>query len=319
MRAKWSRFIGWFERRLELKSTIGPLLRHPVPRGVNWWYVFGSATLTFFAVQVVTGVILAAFYVPSAEGAYGSLQNLNDHVTLGWLVRAIHNVSASGMIVMIGVHMTQVFLFGAYKYPRELTWLVGGVLFLLTLVMGFSGQILRWDASAYWGVSVLASMVGRVPWIGPFIIRLVLGGSYIGGDTVTRFFSVHVFIVPAVLIGAVGLHLYLVVKRGISEPPKPGETVDPATYDARYEALLEKGEPFYPRAFWKDGISRRSWCSRSWGSPWCWAPPARGRRPTRASCRPSRDPIGTFCPSSRSSRWCRRRGRRSSCWRCPWC
>ncbi len=254
MRERWSRFVGWFERRLELGDFVRETLRHPVPPGVNWWYVFGSATLTFLAVQIVTGSLLAFFYVPSAQGAYASLQHLNHAVTLGWLLRALHNFSASGMVVMMCVHLAQVFLFGAFKYPRELTWLVGSLLFLITLLMAFSGQILRWDQSAYWGVNVLASMMGRLPVIGPSMVRLVLGGDYIGGATVSRFFGLHVFVVPAILLGLVGLHLYLVIRRGISEPPVAGEVVDEESYDAHYEELLSKGEPFYPRAFWKDGI-----------------------------------------------------------------
>lgn len=244
----------WFSRRLELGDTVRPLLAHPVPPGVNWWYVFGSATLTLFILLAVTGTVLATVYVPSAAGAYGSLQELNQNVPLGWWIRAIHNAAASGMVVMIGVHMTQVFVFGAYKYPRELTWLVGVVLFMLTLGMAFSGQVLRFDLSSYWGISVLVAMVGRVPWIGPWLVRTVLGGPYISGATVSRFFAVHVFFIPGLLVLLIGLHLYLVVKRGISEPPERGQTVDPETYDERYEKLLERGEPFYPRPFWKDGV-----------------------------------------------------------------
>lgn len=252
---RWLRKVGdFFESRLELKETLGPLLRHPVPQGVNWWYVFGSATLTLFLVQIVTGALLAMFFTPSADAAYDSLRFLNQEVALGWLLRAVHNVAGSGMIVMVGVHAVQVFLFGAYKYPRELTWLVGVVLLMLTLVMGFSGQVLRWDSSAYWGVGVLAAMMGRVPWIGPALVRIVLGGPYIGGGTLSRFFSLHVFLVPGLILLFVGAHLYLVVKRGISEPPVPGRLHDPDTYDAHYREELERGEPFYPRPFMKDAV-----------------------------------------------------------------
>ncbi len=127
-----------------------------------------------------------------------------------------------GMVVMVLAHLTQVFLHGAYKYPRELTWVVGVLLLLFTLGMFFSGQVLRWDPDAYWGLAVGGSMAGRVPVFGPEVVRLVLGGPVIGGDSLSRFFTLHVFVIPGLLLAFLGVHLWLVLKRGISEPPIPG-------------------------------------------------------------------------------------------------
>jgi len=246
--------LTWFEARLQLADSVLPLLNHPIPRGASWWYVFGSATLTLLLVQIVTGICLALVYVPAADQAYASLEYLNYQQPLGWFLRALHFYAAAGMVVMLAVHMAQVFLWGAYKYPRELTWLVGVALLFLTLGMGFTGQVLRWDADAYWGLGVMASGAGRSPGIGPQVVEAILGGPTISGATLSRFFVLHVFVLPGLLLGALGVHLYLVVKRGVSEPPVAGKPVDPATYDAEYHKELAAGEPFFPTMVLKDGL-----------------------------------------------------------------
>jgi len=159
------------------------------------------------------------------------------------------------MVVMVVVHMTQVFLQAAYKYPRELNWLTGVLLLLVTLGMAFSGQVLRWDADAYWGVGVGASMAGRVPVLGPYLVDLLLGGPVIGADTLSRFFALHVFVIPGLLLTFLALHLWLVLKRGISAPPVPGKIVDPRTYQEEYEKELKKeGVPFFGEALLKDAL-----------------------------------------------------------------
>ncbi|QDV85871.1 cytochrome b N-terminal domain-containing protein [Planctomycetes bacterium TBK1r] len=251
--------IGWIDNRMQLSDSVVSVARHPIPAEVaqkkGWWYVFGSVTMTFFMLQVVTGICLAMVYEPTADAAYSSLQTLNYQTPFGWLIRAIHYYAATGMVVMIVVHMTQVFLMGAYKYPREVTWFFGVGLLGLTLALAFSGQVLRFDSSSYWGVGVLASAAGRAPAVGPEVVHTVLGGQYIGESTVGRFFAVHVFILPALLVTLLAGHLYMVIKRGISEPPKPEQPVDPATYDEQYEELLKKGVPFFPHAIYRDGIA----------------------------------------------------------------
>src|SRR5947209_1921139 len=243
---RWLNNVGdWFDARLRVRATLLPMMTHPIPRRVagpmGWWYVLGSASLTMLLIQILTGVGLALVYVPSADRAYDSLLALNYEQPLGWFLRALHYYAGSGMVVMVLLHMTQVFLHGAYKYPRELTWLVGVVLFLLTMVMFFSGQVLRWDPDAYWGLAVGGSMAGRVPWAGPWLVGMLLGGPIIGGSALSRFFALHVFIIPGLLLFFLAIHLWLVIKRGISKPPVPGEKVDPKTYDAEYEKELEKG------------------------------------------------------------------------------
>jgi ubiquinol-cytochrome c reductase cytochrome b subunit len=253
----WLSAVGhWFDARLKLRDSLLPMMRHPVPREIagpmGWWYVFGSASMTMLIIQILTGIGLALVFVPAADKAYDSLLALNYDMTLGWFLRALHYYAGSGMVVLVLVHMTQVFLHGAYKYPRELTWVLGVFLFLCTLGMFFTGQILRWDPDAYWGLAVGGSMAGRVPGIGPWVVRMLLGGPVIGGDSLSRFFALHVFVIPGALLFFLAVHLWLVLKCGVSAPPVPGQVVDPKTYDAAYEKQLEKGVPFLGEAMLKD-------------------------------------------------------------------
>jgi ubiquinol-cytochrome c reductase cytochrome b subunit len=244
----------WFDRRLHLAAPIREIAEHPVPRSTaSWWYVFGSAALVVFGLQVVTGILLALAYVPSAAEAWNSLQSLNHDVTLGWFIRALHGWGSNFMVAIVLIHMIQVFLFGAYKYPRELTWVAGVFLLLMTLGMAFTGQVLRFDQDAYWGLGIGASISSRAPVLGPFIVKLMLGGPIIGGATLSRFFTLHVFVIPGLLLSFVGLHLLLVLKLGINEWPMPGRLVKRATYEHQYEELTRtNGAPFVPFAIWKD-------------------------------------------------------------------
>ncbi len=245
---------AWFDRRLQLAAPIREVSEHPVPRSTaSWWYVFGSAALVIFLLQLVTGILLALIYVPSASEAWSSLQTLNHDVTLGWFIRALHGWGSNFMVAIVLIHMVQVFLFGAYKFPRELTWIVGVFLLLMTLGMAFTGQVLRFDQDAYWGLGIGASIASRVPILGASIVKMMLGGPIIAGATLSRFFALHVFIIPGTLIGLVGLHLLMVLKLGINEWPMPGRLVKRATYANEYHELTEKdGAPFVPYAVWKD-------------------------------------------------------------------
>jgi len=253
----WLKKIGrWCDARIGFSDTLMPMLQHPIPRAsagpMGWWYVFGSASLTLLIVQILTGIGLALVYVPSADKAYDSLLYLNYDQPLGWFLRALHYYAGSGMVVLVLVHATQVFLHGAYKYPRELTWVLGVLLLLCTLGMFFSGQVLRWDPDAYWGLAVGGSMAGRVPGAGPWLVRQMLGGPVIGADSLNRFFALHVFVIPGALLFFLAVHLWLVLKRGISAPPVPGQPVDPKTYDEEYEKQLKTGVPFFGDAMLKD-------------------------------------------------------------------
>jgi ubiquinol-cytochrome c reductase cytochrome b subunit len=254
MRIMITRIGDWFDHRLQLAAPVREIAEHPVPRNTaSWWYVFGSAALTVFVLQILTGILLALIYVPSGGEAWSSLQALNHSVTLGWFIRAMHGWGSNFMVAIVLIHMVQVFLFGAHKFPRELTWIVGVFLLLMTLGMAFTGQVLRFDQDAYWGLGIGASIASRVPVLGPAIVKLMLGGPIIAGATLSRFFALHVFVIPGLLIAFVGLHLLLVIKLGINEWPMPGRVVKRATYVNDYHELTKKeGAPFVPYAVWKD-------------------------------------------------------------------
>jgi ubiquinol-cytochrome c reductase cytochrome b subunit len=244
----------WLDTRLQVAGAIRETAEHRVPRDTaSWFYVFGSAALTVFGMQIVTGILLAVIYVPSAGEAWNSLQTINHSMTAGWYIRALHGWGSNFMVAIVLIHMVQVFLFGAFKFPRELTWIVGVFLLLITLGMAFSGQVLRFDQDAFWGLGIGASICGRVPIIGPWAVQLMLGGPIIAGATLSRFFALHVFVIPGLLIAFVGLHLLMVLKLGINEWPMPGRIVRKATYVKEYHELTQKdGVPFVPGAIYKD-------------------------------------------------------------------
>jgi len=250
------RIALWIDDRLRVSKLFDSTAGHTVPASSgSWFYVFGSGTLLCFVIQVVTGICLSFVYVPSADEAYTSLEYLNYQQSLGWFLRALHYWGSNFMIGIMAVHMAQVFLFGAYKYPRELTWISGCILLLLTLGMAFTGQILRFDQDAYWGLGIGAAIMGRTPFIGPNLVHLLLAGPIIAGETLSRFFTLHVFVIPGLVIALVSLHLRLVLTKGINEYPIPGQVVRRETYAEEYEALLKKeGVPFYPAAIGKDLI-----------------------------------------------------------------
>lgn len=246
--------VEWFDHRLQLGRPIKETMDHRVPRNTaSWAYVFGSASLTVMILQFVTGICLAFVYVPSAGQAWTSLQVLNHQQSFGWFIRALHGWGSNFMVALVLIHMAQVFLFGAYKYPRELTWMVGILLLLMTLGMAFTGQVLRFDQDAYWGLGIGASIMGRIPLIGTSLVHAMLGGPIIAGETLSRFFSIHVFIVPGMLIAFVGVHLLMVLRLGINEWPMPGRVVKRSTYLQEYHELTQKdGVRFVPDAFRKD-------------------------------------------------------------------
>ncbi len=246
----------WFDSRLGLARPLTEAAQHPTPeRSASWWYVFGSAATVLLVLQVMTGILLALVYTPSAGEAWSSLQFLNHDVTLGWFLRAMHGWGSDFMIAIVLIHLVQVFLFGAYKFPRELTWIIGVFLLLLTLGMAFTGQVLRFDQDAYWGLGIGASIVSRFPLIGGPLVGLMLGGPIIGGPTLARFFALHVFVIPGILLVLVGLHVWMVLRLGINEWPMPGRIVSKASYAHEYhEETAKNGIPFVPDAAWKDAV-----------------------------------------------------------------
>jgi len=247
---------AWLENRLGLIKPMMDAAAHPTPaNNASWLYVFGSAATVLLILQVVTGVLLALVYSPSASEAWGSLNLLNHNIALGWYLRALHGWGSDFMIAIVILHMIQVFLFGAYKFPRELTWIVGVLLLLMTLGMAFTGQVMRFDQDAYWGLGIGASISSRVPFIGAPLVHLVLGGPIIGAATLSRFFTLHVFVIPGLLLASVGVHVFMVLKHGVSDWPMPGRIVTKATYEREYHELTAKtGIPFVPDAAWKDAV-----------------------------------------------------------------
>jgi ubiquinol-cytochrome c reductase cytochrome b subunit len=245
---------GWLDERLGLSETLKPLLDHPVPP-TGWDYTLGSATLVAFIVQVVTGVALAFTYVPTPDHAYESLDFITNTAILGNVVRGVHYWGASAMVLLVAAHAAQVFLVGAFKYPREVNWLSGTLLLVFTFGMAFTGQLLRWNQDAYWAVVVGAAQAARAPFIGDWLTGVLFAGQTVGGATLTRFYATHVFMIPAIIFGLLGLHLYLVLRHGVSEPPVPGRPVNPKTYKQQYQELMHRiGEPFWPDAGWKDVV-----------------------------------------------------------------
>jgi ubiquinol-cytochrome c reductase cytochrome b subunit len=247
---------SWLEFRLGLIRPAIAAAEHETPAdNASWWYVFGSAATVLLMLQVMTGILLALVYSPTATSSWSSLMYLNHNIPLGWYLRAIHGWGSDFMIAIVLLHMVQVFLFGAYKFPRELTWIVGVFLLLLTLGMAFTGQVMRFDQDAYWGLGIGAMILARVPLIGAPLVHLLLGGPILGASTLSRFFTLHVFVIPGLLIAGVGVHVWMVLRHGVSEWPMPGRIVRKSTYVREYHELTEKtGIPFVPDGAWKDAI-----------------------------------------------------------------
>jgi ubiquinol-cytochrome c reductase cytochrome b subunit len=271
---------AWLDDRTGLTEILGPVASHLVPPGTSWWYVFGSATLFAFIVQVVTGIALSTMYVTSSENAYQSLQFITQDALLGRVLRGIHFWGASAMVLFIGIHMIRVFLMGSYKFPREVNWLTGAALLLFTIGMGFTGQLLRWDQNAVWSVVVGAAQAGRVPLIGQRLAQFILAGDVVGGATLSRFFSFHVFFIPALIFAFIGVHLFLVIRNGISEPPILGHIVDPKTYRDWYARLLKQhGLPFWPDVAWRDVVFGAAMVTGIVALAFILGPPILGRPP----------------------------------------
>jgi len=212
----------WLNERLGLTEIYDAVLDRKVPK-VNWWFTLGSASLVLGLIQGITGIMLTVYYVPSPDHAYDSITYIMNEVQFGWLIRGVHHWGASLLVVVVFIHLLRVFFYGAYKYPREFTWVTGVVLFLVTLGMGFTGYLLPWNQRSFWATMVGTEIVGTAPGVGGFILRALRGGSDLSAVTLARFFSMHIWIIPAVAMLAVGIHLYMVVRLGISHIPQEDE------------------------------------------------------------------------------------------------
>jgi ubiquinol-cytochrome c reductase cytochrome b subunit len=229
-------FWGWLNRRTGLDDLLRTALYEPIPGGARFAYIFGSGLLFIFLSQIITGVFLALYYVPSADHAHTTVAYITKAVTAGSFLRSLHAYGASAMVIVSLLHLSQTYVYGAYKGRRELLWLSGCVLFGLVMAMAFTGYLLPWDQKAYFATAVGTNAVSEIPWIGESVKRLLRGGTEMGTLTISRFFVAHVFLIPACIFALVASHLLLFRKAGAAGPfsQYPGD-------------LKHKTELFYPR------------------------------------------------------------------------
>ncbi|MEK6221160.1 MAG: cytochrome b N-terminal domain-containing protein [Chloroflexota bacterium] len=212
----------WLDERLGWRQIWEDIFLRKIPKG-NWLFTLGSATLFVAVIQLVTGILLTLYYVPTPDHAWDTVQFITYEVPMGWLIRGLHHYGASAMVILSVIHMIRVILFGSYKFPREITWFSGIGLLIIVIGFGFTGYLLPWDQKAYWATIVGTRIAGTPPVIGDWILRVVRGGSELSEVTLARFFGVHVWVLPALLILFIITHLYLVIKIGISAAPKREE------------------------------------------------------------------------------------------------
>jgi len=247
--------LEWLEDRTGLVKPFIHMMLHPVPGKSTWAYVFGTAIMTSFIVQLASGVALSTLYVPSGSQAWESIKWITEQVPFGSWLRATHYFGASAMIIFVGAHAIRTYLFGSFKFPRELNWITGVFLLFLTVAIAFTGQVLRWDQTAVWTIAVGAEQALRAPFVGPMLVRVLCSGDNVSSASLSHFFAMHVFIFPALLVALIGFHVWLVLHHGISEPPKAGKIVKRETYREEYQELLKKeGVAFWPHAAWRDAV-----------------------------------------------------------------
>ena len=210
---------AWVDERTSLSGAARWIMFRKVPKGTNWFYTLGSATMFAFLSQAITGVFLAMYYVPSATEAYESTRRITNEIFLGEFVRGMHKWGSTVMVILVFLHMGRTFFFGAYKYPRELNWVIGVVLLILTLVMGLTGYLLPFDQRSFWATVVASNITGAGPVLGPYLADFLRAGPDFSATTLARFYALHMLIVPGAIIALIGAHLYLVVKLGTTAPP----------------------------------------------------------------------------------------------------
>ena len=232
---------NWLDKRAGLNSVLRTALEEPIPGGARWAYIFGSALVLLFVSQVVTGVALALYYVPAANDAHVTVAYIVKVVTAGSFVRSLHSYGASAIVIVLLLHIIQTFFYGAYKGRRELVWIAGCILFGLMLAMAFTGYLLPWDQKAYFGTAVGTNVIGELPLLGNYIRQLLRGGNQLGTVGLSRFFVLHVFVLPGLIAALAIIHIYLFRKAGPAGPIAESAT-DPKL----------PTEPFYPRQFGRD-------------------------------------------------------------------
>ncbi|HYP13685.1 MAG TPA: cytochrome b N-terminal domain-containing protein, partial [Bryobacteraceae bacterium] len=233
------RVIDWLEDRTGIETATKSFLYEEIPASSGWHQVFGSVALFLFLLQAFTGILLAFNYAPTPGEAYNSVKYIVTELTGGRMMRGLHHWGASMMIVVVVLHMIQVFIWGAYKKPREATWIVGVVLFLLVLAYGLTGYLLPWDNRAYWGTVVATKIAASAPIAGQYLTRLLGGDGDVGVVTFARFFALHVLLLPPLTMILIGVHVYLVRKHGVA--PTAGDN--------------KPKKKFYPGQVYKDTVA----------------------------------------------------------------
>jgi len=216
------KFGDWLDARVGWRGVWEAIFLRKLPK-TNWLYTLGSATLFVAINQAVTGILLTIYYVPTPDHAYDSVQYITTQIPAGWLIRGLHHWGASAMVILTVLHMVRVILYGSYKFPREVTWFTGVVLLLVVIGFGFTGYLLPWDQKAYWATTVGTHIAGTPPVIGDWILRVVRGGEELTAITLARFFGVHVWVLPATLLLLLSIHMFLVIRNGISPKPQKEE------------------------------------------------------------------------------------------------
>ena len=212
--------VDWIDERTSLSGGLRWAMFRKVPKGTNWAYTLGSATLFAFLSQAVTGVFLAMYYRPDATGgAYESVRYITNEVFLGEFVRGMHKWGSSVMVILIFLHMARTFFYGAYKYPRELNWIIGVILLILTFVMSLTGYLLPFDQRSFWATIVATNITASGPVVGPYLGDFMRGGAEFGATTLSRFYAIHMLLIPGAIAAMIGAHLYLVAKLGTTAPP----------------------------------------------------------------------------------------------------
>jgi menaquinol-cytochrome c reductase cytochrome b subunit len=211
--------VDWVDERTSLSGPARWLMFRKVPKGTNWFYTLGSGTMFAFLNQAITGVFLAMYYDPSPTRAYESARFITNDVFLGEFVRGMHKWGATVMVILIFLHMARTFFFGAYKYPRELNWVIGVALVILTFVMALTGYLLPFDQRSYWATIVANNITASGPLVGPYLADFLRAGPEFGATTLSRFYSIHMLLVPGLIGALIGAHLYLVAKLGTTAPP----------------------------------------------------------------------------------------------------
>jgi cytochrome b6 len=216
----WRTRVGdWFDERFDVRIPLEAFLKKPVPKhAIRWYFCLGGITFALFLIQGVTGILLSLYYKPTPGEAYESILFIMNNVRFGWLIRSIHSWSATLMIAFCIAHMLRVFITGSYKNPRELNWVAGMVLLLLTLAFGFTGYLLPWDQKALWGSTVGSEIVGVIPGIGGWLLGLLRGGMEITGLTLTRFYGIHMLVLPVLVFVFLAIHFIIIRRQGISGP-----------------------------------------------------------------------------------------------------